>query len=630
MLPNVLGLSGFQQQGYPGVPAEVMQTSAPVVAKAPVAKPTTPKPAAKPAGRPAGRSGGADYQALARQIAKEVGVPEDLFLRLIAAESAWNINAKSPVGASGLAQLMPGTARGLGVKNIWDPVENMRGGARYLKAQYDRYKRWDYALAAYNAGPGNVNKYNGIPPFKETRNYVAKIMRGWQPPSAAPRPLSTGKDLSNSQPQPGGVIPAAAPAPAQGQPQMPTFSPMPQTFDPASMPETLDPSAIQDPELSDWDTQIEQLQGRLKDLEGEIGNRVGKVADFQQQQADMVRNRTPDAPPPPADGGFNGRDALKALMGAVVLRMAGLKPDEIETGVNAYSRTKVGRAQNEYAAKVGETRSKQQREEDEIKALGIEAQAEGTRIPALERRVTDVGNDIAKFTEKGLVQKEARQKMYAKVMQDPNSNASDRLVAMKMFELNGGVVPASLKPSIMQDGPNVRKWMAQNELSKSRLDLDKDKFTAQKDQFRKRLSFDERKLKQAQEQHTKTLTQRWEIYNKSREYKETDAALKDVTKAFNDGMKDLDTQRGKLADAKRDRDGLAAQLDVAERTAGNDKSSSQERKSAKERAAKLREEIAGANAIIKSMDADLGEFEARLKDMKPPVRQSATPPATKA
>jgi len=116
------------------------------------------------------------YMPLARDAARKYGVPEDLFLRLIQQESAWNPKARSHKGAYGLAQLMPGTARYLGV-NPRDPVQNLEGGAKYLKEQYREFGSWRLALAAYNAGPGAVKKYGGVPPFKETRNYV-KIIWG--------------------------------------------------------------------------------------------------------------------------------------------------------------------------------------------------------------------------------------------------------------------------------------------------------------------------------------------------------------------------------------------------------------------------------------------------------------------
>ncbi|WP_172295184.1 lytic transglycosylase domain-containing protein [Pseudoruegeria sp. HB172150] len=114
------------------------------------------------------------YLDMARNAARKHGVPEDLFLRLVQQESGWQPKAKSHKGAFGLAQLMPETARTLGV-DAADPAENLEGGARYLKAQYMRFGSWRLALAAYNAGPEAVEKHKGVPPYAETRNYVRVI-----------------------------------------------------------------------------------------------------------------------------------------------------------------------------------------------------------------------------------------------------------------------------------------------------------------------------------------------------------------------------------------------------------------------------------------------------------------------
>ncbi|MFT3689206.1 lytic transglycosylase domain-containing protein [Paenirhodobacter sp.] len=114
------------------------------------------------------------YVNSARTVAAKHGVPEDLFLRLVQQESGWNPNALSPKGATGLAQLMPDTAAFLGV-DPGDPLQNLEGGARYLRMMYERYGNWRLALAAYNAGPGAVDQHNGVPPYKETMNYVQVI-----------------------------------------------------------------------------------------------------------------------------------------------------------------------------------------------------------------------------------------------------------------------------------------------------------------------------------------------------------------------------------------------------------------------------------------------------------------------
>ena len=115
------------------------------------------------------------YLALARQAAQQNGIPEDLFLRLVQQESGWNSSAVSPKGAMGLAQLMPATARYLRVDPN-DPRQNLMGGARYLREQYNRFRSWRLALAAYNAGPEAVERFGGIPPYKETQNYVRIIL----------------------------------------------------------------------------------------------------------------------------------------------------------------------------------------------------------------------------------------------------------------------------------------------------------------------------------------------------------------------------------------------------------------------------------------------------------------------
>ena len=115
------------------------------------------------------------YLAIARTAAQNNNIPVDLFLRLVQQESGWNAQAVSSKGALGLAQLMPQTAVFLGVDPA-DPTQNLNGGARYLRQQYDTFGNWRLALAAYNAGPAAVERYGDIPPYAETRNYVQVIL----------------------------------------------------------------------------------------------------------------------------------------------------------------------------------------------------------------------------------------------------------------------------------------------------------------------------------------------------------------------------------------------------------------------------------------------------------------------
>ena len=119
------------------------------------------------------------YDPMIRQHAELGGVRPDLVRAVVQVESGYNPYARSPKGAMGLMQLMPATAQQFGVRNPFNPIENIRAGVSYLRQLLDRYSNnEELALAAYNAGPGAVDKYGTtVPPYKETRDYVSKINR---------------------------------------------------------------------------------------------------------------------------------------------------------------------------------------------------------------------------------------------------------------------------------------------------------------------------------------------------------------------------------------------------------------------------------------------------------------------
>jgi soluble lytic murein transglycosylase-like protein len=148
------------------------------------------------------------YAAEIEAAAAKHGIDPALLKALIKQESGFDPGAGSPAGAQGLTQLMPGTAASLGVTNPLDPAQSIEGGAKYLRQQLDTFGGdVEKALAAYNAGPGAVQRYGGIPPYAETQNYVRKVMayaqefRAAVPASAAPAAVP---------------VPAPSPAPSGG------------------------------------------------------------------------------------------------------------------------------------------------------------------------------------------------------------------------------------------------------------------------------------------------------------------------------------------------------------------------------------------------------------------------------
>ncbi len=141
-----------------------------------------------------------EIERLVKLSAADYGVDPALVEAIIERESAFDSNATSSAGARGLMQLMPQTAAGLGVTDSYDAAQNVAGGTRYLRSLLDRFGNVELAVAAYNAGPGAVRRYGGIPPYEETRSYVRSVMASYA------RRSQVGNLATNAGSQAGGTI----------------------------------------------------------------------------------------------------------------------------------------------------------------------------------------------------------------------------------------------------------------------------------------------------------------------------------------------------------------------------------------------------------------------------------------
>lgn len=182
--------AGFRGLNTAGVPQSAITPNSPTPAKG-------------------GKGGTAQWAGTVNTLSQKYGVDPNLVMALMRQESGGNPTAKSKAGAMGLMQLMPATAKGLGVKDPFDPAQNIEGGIKYLAQKMKQHGgNLDHVLASYNAGSGAVQKYGGIPPYKETQNYVKVIKANYQKqaPKASPSSNSPKSTVAQGNPQAQGAI----------------------------------------------------------------------------------------------------------------------------------------------------------------------------------------------------------------------------------------------------------------------------------------------------------------------------------------------------------------------------------------------------------------------------------------
>ncbi|ANF82229.1 transglycosylase [Acinetobacter sp. NCu2D-2] len=173
------------------------------------------------------------FDSIIRQASQQHGVPEGLIKAVMHTESGFNVHARSPVGAQGLMQLMPATARRFNVLNAYDPYQNIMAGAKYLAWLMNRFNgNLRFALAGYNAGEGNVAKYGDVPPFRETKDYVERVLNRYKNlyanglgHTASTSNLVTHQASSNSNAR---IIASSESYPADSTPTLTASQPKPQ------------------------------------------------------------------------------------------------------------------------------------------------------------------------------------------------------------------------------------------------------------------------------------------------------------------------------------------------------------------------------------------------------------------
>jgi len=426
--------------------------------------------------QPALMAKGPDYKAMATKVAKEYGVDPDLFHRLIAAESSWNPNIVSRAGAIGLGQLMPGTAKALGV-DPRNPEQNLRGAAKYLSQQLKAFGgNVSHALAAYNAGPGAVRKYHGVPPYKETRNYVAKILNGYKSARAAgarPQAVSLPNPLTDIV-ENGGLPPDAATEP----PVIPGAFPFAGVGD---LVASASPDGAPSPEQ---DSVMAQLDEAISSLRQEIQSRTERRDETVKQLTTAISAPRPDIPLPDAEAGMDHKTTGALALGSAALGLLGVDTRAIGGLVDGFTRGRATAAAAKDAKAQKQYQQDAQSREDVIGAQKASADLQGDAITAADKRLADAQNDKFRLERDRETSRSKLQLSLFNKLNSPTASIADKQGALAALSSQGVLITPEMRAAANQDG-------GQYDLGKQRVAISADKNAVE----RERLSFAKTKWK---------------------------------------------------------------------------------------------------------------------------------------
>lgn len=385
------------------------------------------------------------------RIAREEGVDPGLLMRVAQTESGFNQNVRSPKGAIGVMQLMPDTARYLKV-DPYDVDQNIRGGARYLREQIRAFGGdVRLGLAAYNAGPGNVRKYNGVPPFKETRNYVNKILGGNTTPAPAAR---TNRTPVTS---PGGGY-QAPPQQPQGPQSMTPFGG--ELTDPAGamggVPNYYPITPIAQPVRTPYDDQLANLQSQLAEAQAERDRRIQSRDALAGQMTQVITQ--PPAPAPKLDPtmGVSAQDNKGMLVGALALGLLGARPQDIQGGIDAFKGQRAMASEAVYRQQLADAEAQQSANKAALAALQLQYNTQDDSVARGERAVLEMRNDIGVAENKRGDAVSRAMKDSLNIVLNPNSTVDDRAAALSQYETLGGVITPDMRLAVTSDGSNVQ------------------------------------------------------------------------------------------------------------------------------------------------------------------------------